>query len=379
MEKEWKAVQGKNPAHPTGISSLDLSIICSECLGLVNLIPEGKFRYLPKNRSVAMLSRSSVCVGVMETVTLRNWEARERGIGNVELEEVNPHLRGVRVENHLGTTTPVHPTGIRTLIFPSSAVELNTTSALSNYATEADLLYRQTVTVNNSPLDVEIVDVSGETWYGVAPQDPHLCHREKAIAETKDLTKLSILFVPQRDSSFPVEQVQWADACVVVYSITDKDSFSFAVEALENFQKMRPTTAVPVTLLGNKADLEHLREVDEVEGRTAAIQNNCQFYEVSVAENSTDLYHAFELLVNECRNLQASNNTNNGHHKSRKFSVSKMIGTLIGNSNGKISNNQAQNGQQQQTGGTVVVCNKSDLHRSRVLKRRQNFTATASL
>ncbi|CAG2053970.1 unnamed protein product [Timema podura] len=208
------------------------------------------------------------------------------------------------------------------------------------------LLYRQTVTVNNSPLDVEIVDVSGET----------------------------------RDSSFPVEQVQWADACVVVYSITDKESFSFAVEALENFQKMRPTTAVPVTLLGNKADLEHLREVDEVEGRTAAIQNNCQFYEVSVAENSTDLYHAFELLVNECRNLQASNNTNNGHHKSRKFSVSKMIGTLIGNSNGKISNNQTQNGQQQQqTGGTVVVCNKSDLHRSRVLKRRQNFTATASL
>jgi hypothetical protein len=26
-----------------------------------------------------------------------------------------------------------------------------------------DLLYRQTVTVNNSPLEVEIVDVSGET------------------------------------------------------------------------------------------------------------------------------------------------------------------------------------------------------------------------
>nr|CAD7261829.1 unnamed protein product [Timema shepardi] len=32
---------------------------------------------------------------------------------------------------------PVHPTEIRTLISPSSAVELNTTSALANYATEA--------------------------------------------------------------------------------------------------------------------------------------------------------------------------------------------------------------------------------------------------
>nr|CAD7399868.1 unnamed protein product [Timema poppensis] len=55
----------------------------------------------------------------------------------VGLEEVNPHLRGWRVENHLGKPPPVYPTGIRTLISPSSAVKLNTTSALANYATEA--------------------------------------------------------------------------------------------------------------------------------------------------------------------------------------------------------------------------------------------------
>nr|CAD7577827.1 unnamed protein product [Timema californicum] len=40
---------------------------------------------------------------------------------------------------HLTTEKPppVHPTEIRTSISPSSAVELNTTSALANYATEA--------------------------------------------------------------------------------------------------------------------------------------------------------------------------------------------------------------------------------------------------
>nr|CAD7573889.1 unnamed protein product [Timema californicum] len=48
-----------------------------------------------------------------------------------------------RVENHLRTPPhPVHPTEIRTSISPSSAVELNTTSALANYATEADLGFR---------------------------------------------------------------------------------------------------------------------------------------------------------------------------------------------------------------------------------------------
>nr|CAD7399321.1 unnamed protein product [Timema poppensis] len=84
------------------------------------------------------------------------------------MQEVSPHLRGGRVENHLGKTTPsspdrdsnldllvlgsraqhdkrvsqlrhrVHPTEIRTSISPSSVVEqLNTTNALANYATEA--------------------------------------------------------------------------------------------------------------------------------------------------------------------------------------------------------------------------------------------------
>nr|CAD7426840.1 unnamed protein product [Timema monikensis] len=59
------------------------------------------------------------------------------GIRKVKLEEVNPYLRGGRVENHLGKTTPVHPTEIRTSISLSSAVELNTTSALDNYAIKA--------------------------------------------------------------------------------------------------------------------------------------------------------------------------------------------------------------------------------------------------
>ncbi|CAG2055737.1 unnamed protein product [Timema podura] len=58
-------------------------------------------------------------------------------LGRLHLEEVNPHLRGGRVENHLGKPPPAHPTEIRTSISPSSAVELNTTGALANYATEA--------------------------------------------------------------------------------------------------------------------------------------------------------------------------------------------------------------------------------------------------
>nr|CAD7574582.1 unnamed protein product [Timema californicum] len=40
---------------------------------------------------------------------LRGQEIVHEGIGKVELEEVNPHLRGGRVENHLGKTSPSSP------------------------------------------------------------------------------------------------------------------------------------------------------------------------------------------------------------------------------------------------------------------------------
>nr|CAD7588679.1 unnamed protein product [Timema genevievae] len=66
--------------------------------------------------------------------------------GGLSLEEVNPHLREGRVENHLGKTTPSSPDRDSNLNLP---VELNTTSALANYATEADC-YRVTPTTLTS-------------------------------------------------------------------------------------------------------------------------------------------------------------------------------------------------------------------------------------
>nr|CAD7404852.1 unnamed protein product [Timema poppensis] len=51
-------------------------------------------------------------------------------------------------------TTQVHPTEIRTSISPSSAVELNTTSALANYATEAVITHHSVPYVRTKPRTV---------------------------------------------------------------------------------------------------------------------------------------------------------------------------------------------------------------------------------
>nr|CAD7259921.1 unnamed protein product [Timema shepardi] len=65
--------------------------------------------------SVVELNTTSALANYATEAVLRAPRANKRQtlargrIGKVELEEVNPHLRGVRAENHLGKTTPSSP------------------------------------------------------------------------------------------------------------------------------------------------------------------------------------------------------------------------------------------------------------------------------
>lgn len=96
---------------------------------------------------------------------------------------------------------------------------------IGEYRSNSDLLYKQTVTLENSGLlDVEIIDVSVDD-----------------------------------DDGFPLEQIQWADACIIVYSITDRLSFDYAVRSLGELRQLQNSPSA--YLVANKADLDHLREV----------------------------------------------------------------------------------------------------------------------
>lgn len=97
---------------------------------------------------------------------------------------------------------------------------------IGEYRSKTDLLYRQTISLDSGLLDVEIVDVSAET-----------------------------------DNEFPIEQIQWADSCLIVYSITDRESFKYATRALGNLKSLQ--NGPSAYLIANKADLDHLREVSD--------------------------------------------------------------------------------------------------------------------
>lgn len=65
----------------------------------------------------------------------------------------------------------------------------------------------------------------------------------------------------QADLSFPTVHVSWADACIVVYSIGNSSSFEAAATMLEKIQSLKMPFYLPVLLLANQKDLEHLRQV----------------------------------------------------------------------------------------------------------------------
>lgn len=89
--------------------------------------------------------------------------------------------------------------------------------------------------------------------------------------------------------------IQWADAVVLVYSVTDRRSFDTA-EQLYQLAVRAGGPGVPVILLANKADLLHLRRVEPQQGPLLATALGCSFYEVSASEDYSQVHSAFHRL-----------------------------------------------------------------------------------
>lgn len=74
------------------------------------------------------------------------------------------------------------------------------------------------------------------------------------------------------------------DASIVLYSVTDRDSFEFARKALQEIlpnSKSNLASNKVIILVGNKSDLERSRCVSLLEGRSLATLFDVKFIEIS--------------------------------------------------------------------------------------------------
>ncbi|XP_027698989.1 GTP-binding protein REM 2 isoform X2 [Vombatus ursinus] len=86
--------------------------------------------------------------------------------------------------------------------------------------------------------------------------------------------------------------LQTGDAFLIVFSVTDRRSFSKVPETLLRLRAGRPHHDLPIILVGNKSDLARSREVSLEEGRHLAGMLSCKHIETSAAlhHNTRELF-----------------------------------------------------------------------------------------
>ena len=106
---------------------------------------------------------------------------------------------------------------------------------------------------------------------------------------------------------------QSSQGLVLVYDITDRESFEKLNFWVDNIKNFAPENA-KLILVGNKCDLANERKVSYEEGENYAKKFNIKFFESS-AKDGTNVNELFFYLANEIyqdNKLKGNNNSNNG-------------------------------------------------------------------
>eukprot|EP01088_Endostelium_zonatum_P021899 TRINITY_DN893_c0_g1_i3.p1 TRINITY_DN893_c0_g1~~TRINITY_DN893_c0_g1_i3.p1 ORF type:complete len:211 (-),score=44.85 TRINITY_DN893_c0_g1_i3:21-599(-) len=86
------------------------------------------------------------------------------------------------------------------------------------------------------------------------------------------------------------------EAFVLVYSITNSNSFEEVKKIRDQITKTKEDEGIHYVLLGNKKDLAESRLVDEKDGRELAESIKCPFFETS-AKTQENVQEGFEALI----------------------------------------------------------------------------------
>lgn len=126
---------------------------------------------------------------------------------------------------------------------------------------------------------------------------------------------LEILDTAGQDE-FTAMQSQWiafGNAFVILYDVTKRESYNRAKNFHHKILMVNDCdtkTQPPITLLGNKIDLEDQREVNTEEGESLAKQLNATFFETSALTN-TNISEAFIDITRRIRVFYGLNEDTN--------------------------------------------------------------------
>lgn len=95
----------------------------------------------------------------------------------------------------------------------------------------------------------------------------------------------------------------WADGFLLVFSVTDVDSWACAQEYVTRLRSAREDDRLPLALAANKCDLIHLRRVPYNDCAPWAAEHGCIYREVSASEDPESVEDVFLSLCRQVRTV----------------------------------------------------------------------------
>ena len=106
-----------------------------------------------------------------------------------------------------------------------------------------------------------------------------------------------------------------AQACLIVFDITNRESFESIDNWIENFNKFsNPNIQKIILLIGNKCDLGIDRKISYEEAENYSRVNNLLYYETS-AKDDINIHEVFHFLGSQLLKINSGNKTNIINHE----------------------------------------------------------------
>jgi GTPase SAR1 family protein len=126
-----------------------------------------------------------------------------------------------------------------------------------------------------------------------------------------------------------------AQAAIVVYDITNADTFSRAKVWIKELQRQAAPNIV-IALAGNKADLATKRQVEVVDAQTYAEENGLIFMETS-AKTALNVNDIFMAIAKKLPKTQDISNTSGGRGRGndgQSITVTRSTNQRVGGNEG---------------------------------------------
>ena len=97
-----------------------------------------------------------------------------------------------------------------------------------------------------------------------------------------------------------------AEGVIIVFDVTSQDSFDNVKGWINSIKSNIGEKIIPIIIVGNKIDMENMREISKEDGKKIASENDFKYFETS-AKTGIGVDEAIKEIVNQILDIQDKN------------------------------------------------------------------------